>query len=209
MFADAHPPRRWPAIALVALAHVLALLWLQALRPVRPSGTAAEVWFELLPAPARLPPPPAAPPPALPHAEARPSPVPAAPTPAAPSTAAPSAPSPAPESGPPLRGSLAERLLQAAGRADAELNKGKPVITGLSKEERLGQAIEAARAAPRLFEAPEIHEVLDPNNSGRRIYKVRGALGTYCIYVESNHALDGRDSMQQGIKPKVGTCPRE
>ncbi|HZX26372.1 MAG TPA: hypothetical protein VFF16_04845 [Telluria sp.] len=211
MFADAHPSRRWPAIALVALAHLLALLWLQTPRTARPAGPAAETWFDLLPP--RAPRPSARPapaPPSVPRAITLPPAAPAAaPAAPAPVQVAPAQTAADPFASQPVSGSFAQRLLQAAGKADAELNHGKPPVTGYSKDERLGNAIDQARAAPRFFQAPEIHEVKDPNNSGRRIYKVRSALGTYCIYVESNHALDGRDSMQQGIKPKVANCPRE
>ncbi len=62
-------------------------------------------------------------------------------------------------------------------------------------------------APPRPGEAPKIEEIIDPGGYGRRRYRVTSAMGTYCITYESNHAPDGIDSMANGIKPKITTCP--
>jgi hypothetical protein len=64
-------------------------------------------------------------------------------------------------------------------------------------------------APPRAGEAPKIEEIIDPGGYGRRVYRVIGAAGTYCITYESNHAPDGLDSMANGIKPKITTCPKD
>ena len=64
-------------------------------------------------------------------------------------------------------------------------------------------------APPRAGEAPKIEEIIDPGGYGRRVYRVIGATGTYCITYESNHAPDGLDSMANGIKPKITTCPKD
>jgi hypothetical protein len=64
-------------------------------------------------------------------------------------------------------------------------------------------------APPRAGEAPKIEEIIDPGGYGRRVYRVIGAAGTYCITYESNHAPDGLDSMSNGIKPKITTCPKD
>jgi hypothetical protein len=50
---------------------------------------------------------------------------------------------------------------------------------------------------------------MDQGQYGRRIYKVKGAFGTYCIYNETNHAPDGLDAMKNGLHPKIMSCPRE
>lgn len=64
-------------------------------------------------------------------------------------------------------------------------------------------------APPRPGEAPKIEEIIDPGGYGRRRYRVISATGTYCITYESNHAPDGRDSMANGIQPKITTCPKD
>jgi hypothetical protein len=64
-------------------------------------------------------------------------------------------------------------------------------------------------APPRAGEAPKIEEIIDPGGYGRRVYRVISATGTYCITYESNHAPDGLDSMANGIKPKMTTCPKD
>ena len=47
---------------------------------------------------------------------------------------------------------------------------------------------------------------MDPGGYGRRIYKVVGAMGTYCITVESNHAPGGQDVIRRGIQTKTTDC---
>lgn len=64
-------------------------------------------------------------------------------------------------------------------------------------------------APPRAGEAPKMEEIIDPGGYGRRVTRVTSSLGTYCITYESNHAPDGIDSMQNGIKPKITTCPKD
>jgi len=64
-------------------------------------------------------------------------------------------------------------------------------------------------APPRPGEAPKIEEIIDPGGYGRRRYRVISATGTYCITYESNHAPDGIDSLANGIKPKITTCPKD
>lgn len=64
-------------------------------------------------------------------------------------------------------------------------------------------------APPRPGEAPKIEEIIDPGGYGRRRYRVISATGTYCITYESNHAPDGLDTMANGIKPKITTCPKD
>ena len=115
---------------------------------------------------------------------------------------------------PPAR-SAADILGQArrdAGKIDRELRKESlnqihaPADTPMT---RLAAGIDAATAAPKLWEAPRVSDEMDQGQYGRRIYKVKGALGTYCIYNETNHAPDGLDSMKNGLHPKIMTCPRE
>ena len=76
---------------------------------------------------------------------------------------------------------------------------------------RFEKGIEQAgeMAPPRAGEAPKIQEIIDPGGYGRRVDRVITSTGTYCITYESNHAPDGIDSMQNGIKPKITTCPKD
>ena len=73
---------------------------------------------------------------------------------------------------------------------------------------RLAKAFDDAAAVMpnRWYEKPKVEVLLDSGGYGRRIERVTGANGTYCITVESNHAPDGLDSMKDGIHPKVTSC---
>lgn len=75
---------------------------------------------------------------------------------------------------------------------------------------KLERGIEhAAELAPnRWYQAPKTQEILDPGGYGRKRYRVVGANGTYCVTYESNHGPDGRDTMRDGIQPKITNCPR-
>lgn len=75
---------------------------------------------------------------------------------------------------------------------------------------RLAKEFDAAAAvvANRWYEKPKVETLLDSGGYGRRIYRVTGANGTYCITVESNHAPDGLDIMKDGIRQKLTDCGR-
>lgn len=74
---------------------------------------------------------------------------------------------------------------------------------------KLERGIEqAAEMAPnKWYQAPKTQEILDPGGYGRKRYRVITARGTYCITYESNHGPDGRDTMRDGIPPKMTNCP--
>ena len=98
------------------------------------------------------------------------------------------------------------------GKIAIELGKEKPGLLHAplnTAQTRLAAGIDKATRAPKLFEAPRVELVQDQGGYDRRIYKVKGALGSYCITVESNHAPDGLDAMKRGIQQKITTCPRE
>lgn len=249
----AAPLGRRGALLLVLLAHVGALLWVQAAHTVRLAHP-AEQWIDLLPfaesgRPARPPalqvaargPANAAAPasrqrasaePPRPRAETPPRPAapPAAPVGNAadmPPAASPSLdpltpalPAPAPPAGEVAAGTppapaaatgLTARALAAAGAADRAERKGKaaPLSAASSPRQKLANAIEAATAGPRLWQAPRITQLKDNTGYGRQIYKVETGLTTYCLVVESNHALDGRDVIRDGISKKTVSCPIE
>ncbi|MEO7497004.1 MAG: hypothetical protein ABIT83_14555 [Massilia sp.] len=107
-----------------------------------------------------------------------------------------------------------ELARRAIGKIDKDLRKqypGKHISAPLdTKYTRLARGMQdAADAVPnRWFEAPKVTEVQDPGQYGRRRYRVVGAMGTYCITIESNHAPDGIDTMKNGIKPKLTNCEK-
>jgi hypothetical protein len=108
--------------------------------------------------------------------------------------------------------SMMERARSAVGgidRALQEANKSKLIrAKPVSTQMRLERAMQKAHdmAPNRWYQPPKVTEIIDPGGYGRRRYRVVGANGTYCITIESNHAPDGIDSIQHGIKPKVTKC---
>ncbi|HZV67224.1 MAG TPA: hypothetical protein VFG03_20230 [Telluria sp.] len=113
---------------------------------------------------------------------------------------------------PPSAAAILDQARRDAGKIDRALRKEAlnqfhaPADTPMT---RLAAGIDAASAAPKPWEAPRVTDEMDQGQYGRRIYKVKGAFGTYCIYNETNHAPDGLDAMKNGLHPKIMSCPRE
>ena len=217
------PQRRWKGLVGAIALHVALLFSLLNYRPaappdqpdLRPSIT----WLAWRPSalpparlavPAPLPLPLMRPLPPMQPAPARPVPPATPATASAPPAAAPAAPAAAPTR-------RADDILQQArrdvGAIDRDLRADglkRKLITAPADTAatRLAKGFDdAAAAAPnRWFEAPKVEALLDPGGYGRRMYRVTGAAGTYCITVESNHAPDGLDSMKNGIHQKVTDC---
>lgn len=213
------PPRHLTAIGISLAVHVLLVVLWQASRPalLRDDTPPAMQFVRVLP---------------LPEAFDRPPPVPAlpsqAPAPArrhaAPQAqeAAPPPESPAASTTPlaepstkPSAADLLARAKAAAGGIDSALRKENPrrgiqapIVTAQMKLER-GIARAGEMAPNKWYQAPKTEEILDPGGYGRRRYRVTTAMGTYCVTYESNHGPDGRDTMRDGIPPKLTNCDED
>ncbi|MES2153338.1 MAG: hypothetical protein V4508_26450 [Pseudomonadota bacterium] len=212
-FTFARPDRRGLGLAATALLHLLLIAaWLHARHAATPDGPgpARIQWVRIAP-----PAPPAAPTPVrmpLAHhvapsiAATRP---PFAMAPIAPEAA----PAAVPAAAPALNHDQWLKLAkESIGQIDQQLRAAKPgqpiTAPASTPQTRLAKGInDAADAAPnRWFEAPKVTEIIDPGGYGRRRYRVVGALATYCITIESNHAPDGLDVIKNGSKPKITNC---
>ncbi|MDB5798528.1 MAG: hypothetical protein JWP36_2430 [Paucimonas sp.] len=83
-----------------------------------------------------------------------------------------------------------------------------PIDTAQMKLEK-GIARAGEMAPNKWYQAPKTQEILDPGGYGRRRHRVITAAGAWCLTYESNHAPDGIDSMQHGIKPKLTSCDED
>lgn len=216
------PPRHLAGIGISLAVHVLLIALWQASRPpssVDETPRAMEVVpFRIVPAP-RVDRPLSAPSQPTPVAARRqaaqgvvqaPS-VDAPPAssaqPAEPETQAATSPSPSAD--------LLSQAKAAVGGIDRALRQEHPrrgieapVVTAAMKLER-GIARAAELAPNKWYQAPKTEEIIDPGGYGRRRYRVTTAAGTYCVTYESNHAPDGIDTMQHGIKPKKTNCDED
>lgn len=208
-------PGRGTACAATVVLHLLLWWgWLVAQqRPAIPTGDLASSmqWVELRPlapqAAARRPPPQAPRP-----AEKQVAPALAQPAPpiASPSvTAQEQSATPAPQT-------AGERFLEHAKRDIAAIDRDlRNQSRGLVKAPadsphiRMQKGIaQAAEMAPnKWYEAPKVQELVVAGAYGGRRYRVITSGGTYCVTYETNHALDGRDSIKDGIRPKFTNCP--
>jgi hypothetical protein len=186
-------------------------------RPQLPSDAlqTTMLWLKLAP-----PSPPPSPPPA-PRSMPRPLPIrhrqsePVA-------TAAPAIAIPAPQplaEKPPARIS-AEQMLSMAkrdlGKIDRELRKEQAGTvlraapggaTPGSPLQRLQEGIEEAhQAAPnKWYQAAKVEDITPPGNDARKIYRITGVLGTYCVrYADKNRADQGKANVGEAL---IGACP--
>ena len=77
-----------------------------------------------------------------------------------------------------------------------------------TSQARLEKGFELAHemAPPKWYEQAKIKELTVPAGHGARRYRVITAFGTYCVTYGNNYTA-AVDTMQQGIKPKMSTCP--
>jgi hypothetical protein len=144
--------------------------------------------------------------------------VPAAPAAAAPAGAAPDAPanppqaaSAEPASAPPSTAEILKRAKRDIGKIDRALRKeNKPYITAPpdSPQIRMREQMEAAHdeAAPRLWEAPKIEELVTNTGTGERRTRVITGGGTYCI-TERPPGSTSIDMMEKHGKQRITSCP--
>jgi hypothetical protein len=135
-------------------------------------------------------------------------------------TAAPAAPAlavPAPQTldeTPPDHISVGQILSMAKrdlGKIDREL-RTEQARTALraapdSAMQRLRKGIEEAhQAAPnKWYQAAKVEDITPPGNDARKIYRITGALGTYCVhYADKNRANQGKANVGEAL---IGACP--
>ncbi|MDQ1921079.1 hypothetical protein [Massilia pseudoviolaceinigra] len=221
MSTDLLPPRRptrWITIGLVLGLHAALLLaWCHKREkaPAREDDSGPRIqWIEAIAAkPVQSPPetrtPPAASVSSAPVRAARQRPDAPTPTPA-PATA----PVPVPEAEAPAMSvvppdpfaepappggadAIRKRAMADLGKIDKDLRKqslNKFSVPDDSPQKRLIAGIESARRPPTLFEQAEVEEITTGNtDSGGRKYKIRTALGTYCItYLKPTERVNER-----------------
>lgn len=128
---------------------------------------------------------------------------------AIPTTPTPLATSPADEKKDlPIANTLAESTIFNAkrdiGKIDRDLRKDFPKLPQAapnSMQSRLEKGI-AAAAKPG---ATKMEDMI--STDGRRMTKVTGPEGTYCVRKEGAGATDGLDMMQGGVRSKTTNCP--
>lgn len=90
------------------------------------------------------------------------------------------------------------------GKIDRDLRKAYPKLLEAapdSAQARLEKGI-AAAAKPTTF---SMEDIISPD--GRRMTKVTGPDGTYCVRKEGAGSTDGLDTMQNGVRAKTTNCP--
>ena len=120
---------------------------------------------------------------------------------------------------------LAELAKQQAGKADKALrdedkeqHKDDKVDKDAKREGTFGLAGESAqRKMERLFEeahqaapnkwyqAAKVEDITPPGDDARKVYKITGLLGTYCVrYADKNRGDQGKANLGEAL---IGACP--
>ncbi|ATQ78227.1 hypothetical protein CR152_29735 [Massilia violaceinigra] len=228
MPTDPLPPRlptRWITIGLVLGLHAALLLAWRHTRekaPPREDDSGPRIqWIEAIAAkPVQSPPQTRV----RPAASVTPAPVraarqrPDAPAPPAPSVPAPQpeAPAitvvppdpfaePAPAAPPGGADAIRKRAMADLAKIDKDLRKqslNKFSVPDDSPQKRLIAGIQSARRAPTLLEKAEVEEITTGNaDAGGRRYKIKTALGTYCITYPSVNDIHGSRDKKYTICP--------
>lgn len=103
-------------------------------------------------------------------------------------------------------GNLLSNAKRDIGKIDRDLRKTYPKLLEAapdSAQSRLEKGI-AAAAKPNAF---SMEDIISPD--GRRMTKVTGPGGTYCVRKEGAGATDGLDAMQNGVRAKTTNCPND
>ena len=99
---------------------------------------------------------------------------------------------------------IAERALRAAGKVDRELRETS--LNAAVRNTTIGKTRrELAIAGAYAGGGTRIEELELPD--GRRVSKVISGSRSYCVFMESNGLVGGRDVFRDGVKTKVGPCP--
>ena len=109
----------------------------------------------------------------------------------------------APAPSPPY-GDLLSNAKRDIGKIDRDLRKAFPKLLEAapdSAQARLEKGI-AAAAKPT---STSMEDFTSPD--GRRMTKVTGPDGTYCVRKEGAGATDGLDTIQNGVRAKTTNCP--
>jgi hypothetical protein len=126
----------------------------------------------------------------------------------APDVAAPSAEKKEEPAAPPAPTVTAEDMItnarRSAGKIDRDLRKASPKLLEAapdSIQSKLEKSI-AVAAKPRSTTMEEI-----AYSNGRRMTKIVGPGGTYCVTEEGVGATNGLDMIQNGVRKKTTNCP--
>ncbi|NHZ81274.1 hypothetical protein F2P44_18620 [Massilia sp. CCM 8695] len=220
------PRARWITIGLVVGLHAALLLAWRHTRekaPPREDENGPRIqWIDAIAAPPvqQAPPTRATPAPAtnpVRVARQRPTtPAPAIPVAAAPPAAEAEAPSmtvvppapfaePAPAATASGADAIRKRALADLGKIDKDLRKqslNKFSVPDDSPQKRLIAGIQSARRGPTLFEQADVEEITTGNaDGGGRKYKIRTALGTYCVTYPSVNDIHGSREKKYTLCP--------
>jgi len=107
---------------------------------------------------------------------------------------------------------LARIDASAEAQKEAADRPAKPatdrVLSGsASQMDKLARGIEAAHAAApnKWYQAARIEDITPPGDDQRKIYKITGMLGSYCLrYPDKNKADQGKAYVGE---PLLGACP--
>lgn len=80
-------------------------------------------------------------------------------------------------------------------------------MAGESQKEKVARLFEEAHAAApnKWYQAAKVEDITPPGDDARKIYKITGALGTYCVrYADKNRGDQGKANLGE---PLIGACP--
>lgn len=80
-------------------------------------------------------------------------------------------------------------------------------MAGETQNQKVARLFEEAHAAApnKWYQAAKVEDITPPGDDARKIYKITGLLGTYCVrYADKNRGDQGKANLGE---PLVGACP--
>lgn len=80
-------------------------------------------------------------------------------------------------------------------------------VAGETQKEKVARLFEEAHAAApnKWYQAAKVEDITPPGDDARKIYKITGLLGTYCVrYADKNRGDQGKANLGE---PLIGACP--
>jgi hypothetical protein len=99
---------------------------------------------------------------------------------------------------------------QLRGEAGKPGGKSAFSLSGDSRQQRLAKGFEQAHdmAPNKWYQAAKIEDITPPGDDARKIYRITGLAGTYCVRYPDKNRIGAQTGAANFGEPLIGACPR-
>ncbi len=98
---------------------------------------------------------------------------------------------------------------QLRGEAGKPGGKTALGLAGDSRQQRLANGFEQAHdmAPNKWYQAAKIEDITPPGDDARKIYRITGLAGTYCVRYPDKNRIGAQTGAANFGEPLIGACP--